>query len=246
MIIVMVEVKVYLRSEATTNAQRCQWIAQQLEIQQLLRGDSGHLARRLTGLEAGSGALELEQVRIVVFLHLINEVQLGVVQELVRRSHLDNTGPLQTKVVLITELQLPGQQRFSVLGAGTLEQRVEVSEGMLGVELEEVHRGNSLDGGHNPGDAVGLRESEERGDVVSDDDGEDALLDRGLHSAQRLRDGLQRRSGRVQGAGQGDRSQELDVGRALDVDVVVGRGGRGQDVLWRRNGVGVEQRSAGQ
>ena len=52
--VIITEVKVYLRSEATTNTQRCQWISQQLEVEQLLRSDSWHLGRGLTGLQTGS------------------------------------------------------------------------------------------------------------------------------------------------------------------------------------------------
>ena len=48
------EVNVHLRFEATTNTQCCQWIAQQLEVEQLLRSDSWHLGRGLTGLQTGS------------------------------------------------------------------------------------------------------------------------------------------------------------------------------------------------
>ena len=96
-----------------------------------------------------------------MLLHLVHKVELAaddvqVIEELVRRGHLDHAGPLQTEVVLITELQFSRQQRLSVLGPSALEQRVEVSEGLLGVELEQVHGGDGLDRGDDPGDAVGL------------------------------------------------------------------------------------------
>ena len=189
----------------------------------------------------GRGILQLEDFWVVLLLHLLDQGVLVRSKEVSRRCHANRGRPLKTKIVLVAEFELARQQRFPVLAPGFLKQIVKVSETGLRAELIEFHRGDSFDGCHHLGDAVGLGEGEEGG-VCATDNGQDALLRENLFRGERFSDRLQRRGGKMNRVGDGESGQILRVRVFRALNTEVGGGGR-QDVLRSWDGGRVKERS---
>ena len=150
----------------------------------------------------GGGILQLEDLWVVLLLHLLDQGVLVCSKEVSRRCHANRGRPLKTKIVLVAEFEFARQQRFSVLAPGFLEQIVKVSKTGLRAELIEFHRRDGLDGRHHLGDAVGLGEGEEGG-VCATHNRQDALLRENFVRGEGFCDRLQRRSGKMNRVGDG-------------------------------------------
>ena len=114
-----------------------------------------------------------------MLLHLLDQGVFVCTKEVRWRCHTNRCWPFKTKIILVAELELARQQRFSVFAAGFLEQVVEVGEARLGAELIEFHRRDGLDGRDHLCDAVCLGEGEEGG-VCATHHWKDAFSDENL------------------------------------------------------------------